>query len=86
MAGGTFVPGTEKERPGTYVNFEDVDKSLVPVGGSGSGGGGGGGEIKPGDYTIGKIVSVSCMCEASNLAVDFVAAADDVYCGTLVFN
>ncbi len=86
MAGGRFIPGVEKDRPGTYTNFEDADLSLASMGGGGSGGGGGGGPIKPGDYTIGKIVAVSCQCSISNTETDFVAAADDVYCGTIVFD
>ena len=85
MAGGRFIPGVSKERPGTYTNFEDVDKSLASMGGAGSGGGGGGGPIKPGDYTIGKIVAVTCAVNFNHIIADFVAAADDVYCGTIVF-
>jgi len=86
MAGGTFVKDAGKVRPGTYTNFEDIDPRIVPIGGGGSGGDGGGGPIKPDDYIIGKIFAVTTTPDNSTLINDFVAAADDVYCGTLVYD
>jgi len=86
MAGGKFIKTVSKDRPGTYTNFEDIDPSLATAGGAGSGGGGGGGNIKPDDYLIGKIVAMTVGCPSSNTIKDFVAAAEDIYCGATIFN
>ena len=86
MAGGIFIKGVSKVCPGTYTNFTDVDMSLASSGGSIPGGGGGGGGGKPGDYTFGIIVAVSTVISTAAIKTDFVAAAEDVYCGTLVYN
>jgi len=87
MAGGRFEKGVAKVRPGTYTNFDDKDTSLASAGGAGTGGaGGGGGGGKLPDYCIGYIYSLETSCALSHTELDFVAAAEDVYCGTLVFN
>ena len=86
MAGGRWDKTTGETRPGTYTNFEDIDPDSLSAGGGSGGAGGGGGKIKPGDYIIGKIFGVACESENSSTEKDFVAAAEDVYCGTLVFN